>query len=300
VYQNENEYKKSEFKYQRLQMLFYLTNVFFYETKLFEGFSYEESKINFKRIDIATFRNKKFSLDFEKTSTIPAILNGLSYFEDNWIAFHRVLTLLEAKTIYYPYDKSHLVEPISILDVTDRNGKKYSLEMYKKYGSLPGYFLKSSFNEILYEIRAEDAKYFFVNIQDFWSKRIFPNEKEYQIKIQFTKEILKENKEELEINVKDKEIFEATIKNKKINLNELKKLIDFLKMESDNISELSDKPSENVGKTILKLYFANRKISVILEENEIQLVDLDHKLIFHYYMGSTIPFSIKLKDYIEK
>lgn len=296
VYQNETEYKKSEFKYQRLQMLFYLTNVFFYETKLFVGFPYTESRINFKKIDIATFRNKKFSLDFEKSVTIPPVQNGINYFDDNWVSFHRVLTNVEAKTIYYPYDKAKLSEPLSILDVEDRDGKKYSLEVYKKFGSLPGYFLKNSFNDVLYELRSEDAKYFFVNIQDFWSKKIYPSEKEYTFQLQFPKE----SQNTYNVSVKDKEIFDAKVTNGKLNLVELKKLIDFLKMESDHISEITEKPSDLVGKMILKLYFANRNLGVILEENDLLLVDLDHKLALHYYVGSTVPFSLRMKDYFEK
>ena len=293
VYQNDEEYRKSDFKYQRLQMLFYLTNVFFYETKVFNEFAYADNRINFKLIDIATFRNKKFSLNFEKSITIPAIPNGLEYFDENWVAFHRTLTGLEAKTIYYPFDSAKLNEALSILNVEDRDGKKYSLELYKKYGSLPGYFLKTSFDKILYELRPDEAKYFFVNIQDFWQKRLYPNTPEYAMTLQFPKEsglIYK-------LSIKDKEVFNAELEGGKVKLSELKKFIDFMKMNSDHVSEMTESPSSLVGKMIMKLYFANRNIGVILVENDVLVVDLDNKLKFHHYTGESIPFSIKMKDY---
>lgn len=296
IYQNESEYKRSEFKFQRLQMLFYLTNVFFYDTRVFAQFNYDEKRINFKTIDIATFRNRKFTVDFEKTKTNPPIQEGIDYFEENWISFHRVLSTLEGKTMYFPYAKANLTEPLSIFDVVDRDGKKYTLEVYKKYGSLPGYFLKTSFNEYLYELRGEEAKYFFVNVQDFWKKNIFPNQKEFNLDIQFPKETATNYK----VEIKDKEIFTGSAAGHKIKLAEFKKLIDFLKTESDHISEMNEKPSDLVGKAVMKLYFANRNIGVILEENEVLVVDFDHKFKMHYYTGIDIPFSTRSIDYFEK
>jgi hypothetical protein len=296
AYQNEEEYKKSDFKYKRLQMLFYLTNVFFYETKVFNQFNYQESRINFKQIEVATFRNKKFTLDFEHSATIPKVLDGMGYFEDNWISFHRVLTSLEAKTVYYPFDSAKLGEPLSILNVIDREGVKYSLELYKKYGSLPGYFLKTSFDKILYDLRPDDAKYFFVNIQDFWHKRIYPDEKEFKFNLSFPKQ----TKTIYSVEVKDKEIFEAQIQDRKVRASEIKKLIDFLKMESDNVQDMTENPSELVKKEVLKLYFANRELGVILEDNDVVLVDYKNKLKFHHYVGMNIPFSLNENDYLEK
>lgn len=296
VYQSDEEYRRSEFKYQRLQMLFYLTNVFFYETRLFADFAYTEDKINFKQIEIATFRNKKFTLDFEKSETIPPIYRGLNYFDQNWVEFLRNLHNIEAKTIYYPYNANKLDEALSVFNIEDRNGKKYSLEVYKKYGSLPGYFLKTSFNQILYELRAEEAKYFFVNVQDFWLKRIYPENSEYEFQLTFVKEA----NQSFKINVSDKDIFNASVAGKKVKLIELKKLIDFFKMHSDHVSELTLKPTELVGKMVMKLYFANRNIGVILEENDVLVVDLDNGLMLHHYVGSSIPFSIKSQDYFEK
>ena len=50
----------------------------------------------------------------------------------------------------------------------------------------------------------------------------------------------------------------------------------------------------------MQLHFDNRVLSVILEENEVVLVDLELKIKLHYYVGATIPFSTKRADYVEE
>jgi len=50
----------------------------------------------------------------------------------------------------------------------------------------------------------------------------------------------------------------------------------------------------------MRLNFDNRAISVILEENDVILVDLDLKIKIHHYVGATLPFSIKRSDYFEE
>ncbi len=295
VYVNEKDYNKSEAKYKRLQTMFLLTNVFFYETKVFSHFSYDEKKINFKKIDVSTFRNKKFQIDFEKTVTVPPVPNGLIYDEDNWIAFHKTLTNLSGKDIIYPVKLSNLDEVLSRLEITDREGKSYTLDVYKKYGSLLGYFLKPSFSDKIFELKNEDAMYFFVNVQDFWKKQLTPTSKEYDLKI-----IFQADKGLFEtIHISDKEMFNATSLKKNLRILEVKKLIDFLKLSGDHVSEMV-KPSDlNQKDMILDLYFENRHLGVMLEDNDVVLCDFDNKLKLHHYVGKTIPFSYRLHDFFE-
>jgi hypothetical protein len=296
AYTSEKEYNKSDAKYKRLEMMFLLTNVYFYETKIFKHQNYEENKINFKKIDISTFRNKKFQIDYEKTFTNPPIPKGLEYDEDNWVAFHKSLTNLEGKTIFYPVKESNLDEVLSRFEVTDRQGASYTLDVYKKYGSLQGYFLKSSLSkDILYELKYEDAMYFFVNVQDFWKRKIAPSSKEYEMKIVFHG-----NKGRMEtIHISDKEIFNATAINKKLKILEVKKLLDFLKMPGDHVSELTKKTAKPQGNPVLDLYFENRHLGVMLEENDVVVTDFDNNFRLHHYVGKTIPFSYMAQDFFE-
>lgn len=296
VYQNDEDYKKSDAKYKRLEMAFLLTNKYFYDTRVFRDFDYAQDRINFQSISIATFRNKKYSLSYENSTTNPPPPKGVEYFDDNWVSFHRFLSSLEGRSLVYPADPKLLDEVLSQLEVVDRSGKKYSLEVYKKYAGENGYFLKTSLDNIIYQLKPEDARYFFVNIQDFWKKSVSFKNKEFVLKLTFF------NGQTEDVTVSDKDLFVVTPKNPKytkesLRTLEFKKLIEFLKMEGNHISELTEKPSEILKKNIMRVQFDNRSLSVILEDNEVILVDFELKIKIHHYVGATIPFSIKFEDY---
>lgn len=295
VYQNDKDYQRSEAKFKRLQIIFMLTNVYFYDTRLFKDLYPDDKSIHFDEMTISTFRNKKYVLSFKETKTIPPLPSGLDYFEENWLSFHQALSRLEGRTVIAPFEESALSEILSHFDIIDRSGRRISLSLYKKFGDQNGYFLTSSLEKVLFVLKPEDARYFFVNVQDFWHKSLGPKGKDYQLGISFY-----DNKKE-EVSVSDKELFKVTSQIKGITPRalEFKKLIDFLKMEGDHVSELNEKPSEILKKSIIRVNFENRSLSVILEENDAILVDIDHKIKIHHYVGATLPFSIKRTDYFE-
>ncbi len=295
VYQNDKDYQRSDAKFKRLQIIFMLTNLYFYDTRIFKDFYTDEKAINFDEITISTFRNKKYSINFKDTSTTPAAPKSLGYFEENWISFHKALTNLSGRTIISPYEPSALSEILSQLEINDRQRRKITLSVYKKFGDQNGYFLMSSLDKSLYVLKPEEARYFFVNVQDFWNKRIIPQDREFKLGISFF-----DNKND-EVTISDKELFKVTSTNSKIHPRslEFKKLLDFLKMEGDHVSEMTEKPSEILKKNIMRLSFDNRALSVILEDNDAVLVDIDQKIKIHHYVGATLPFSIKRADYFE-
>lgn len=299
IYQSDEEYKKSDAKYKRLEIIYLLTNKYFYDTRVFKDFHYESDKINFKKIEISTFRNKKYSLNFENQTSIPAPPRGVKYFEENWILFHQFLAKLEGKNLYYPADFSLLQEALSLFEVTDRKNRRYTLEVYKKYGNENGYFLKTSLNNIIYQLKPESGQYFFVNVQDFWSKKIIATKKEYPLTLTFF------NGKKEAVKVYDKELFRVLPEDKKISeaslrTLEFKRLIEFLKTEGSMVEELHLNQSEIIKKNIIRVQFEDRNLSVILEENEAIIVDLDQKLMIHHYVGAKLPFSIKYEDYFKK
>jgi hypothetical protein len=295
AYKTDKEYQVSDLKYKRLQMIFMLTNVYFYDTRVFKDIYKDEKIIHFDLVTITTFRNKKFTLNFKDTATSPAAPKGIQYFEDNWLSFHKSLTTLIGRTVLAPYEQSALSDLLSQFEIKDRTGREIILTIYKKFGDQNGYFLTSSLDKLLYVLKPEDARFFFVNVQDFWKKNIFPTNREYQLGITFF-----DNKTEM-VKITDKELFKAESMKGKSNVRvlEFKKLIDFLKTDGDHVSELTEKTSEIVKKSVLKLKFDNRVLSVILEDNDAILVDLDQKIKIHHYVGATIPFSLKRSDYFE-
>lgn len=296
VYKSDQEYQRSEAKYKRLMMVFMLTNVYFYDTRLFKDLYLDEKSINFNELTISTFRNKKYSINFKDTTTLPPAPKGIAYLEDNWLSFHSALTNLQGRTVIAPYEPSALSDILSQFEVKDRHGREYTLTLYKKFGDQNGYFLTSSLDKLLYVLKPEDARFFFVNVQDFWKKSIMPASKEYVLGITFYNNITDQ------VKIIDKELFKAqAIKDtEKSRPMEFKKLIDFLKTEGDHVSVLSEKPSEILKKNIMRLSFDNKVMSVMLEDNDAVLVDLDLKIKIHHYIGATLPFSVKRSDYFEE
>lgn len=297
IYQNDDDYKKSDAKYRRLEILFLLTNKYFYDARVFKDMGYGQEKINFQSIAISTFRNKKYSLDFKSSSTIPPIPKGFKYFEENWISFHRVLTGLEGKNLYFPGEPALLKEPLSRFEVIDRDSRTFTLDVYKRYGEENGYFLKSSLDNVVYQLKPEEARYFFVNVQDFWEKRLGPKGNAYNLRIDFF------DGQSIIVEIADKELFKVKgvqqgLDNTKLRPVEFKKLIDFFKSEGDHVSEMSENPTEILKKNIMKVSFENKTLNVILEENEAIIVDLGLKIKLHHYVGATLPFSIKHEDYL--
>lgn len=293
VYQNDKDYQRSEAKYKRLQIIFMLTNLYFYDTRVFKDMYTDEKAINFEEISISTFRNKRFSVNFKTTTTNPPAPAGMGYFEENWLSFHRVLSKLEGRTVYTPYEPSVLSEILSQFEIKDREGRKITLTVYKRFGELNGYFMTSSLDKLLYVLKPDDARYFFVNVQDFWNKKLAPTQKEYNLTLTFA-----DGKTET-VKIIDRELFKVE-SGKSVRSLEFKKLVDFLKVEGDHISEMTEKPNEILKKNVLRVQFENRDLNVILEDNDALLVDLKQKIKIHHYVGATIPFSIKRSDYFEK
>jgi hypothetical protein len=295
AYQSDKDYQVSDLKYKRLQMIFMLTNVYFYDSRVFKDLYTDEKSIHFDHISISTFRNKKFIVNFKETKTLPEAPKGIAYFEDNWLSFHKSLSELTGRTVIYPYEESVLNDLLSQFEIVDREGRSIILTLYKKFGEQNGYFLTSSLDKLLYVLKPEEARFFFVNVQDFWKKSLFLKNLEYQMSVTFFDNITET------VKIIDKELFNVVPAktNLKVRPLEFKKLIDFLKSEGDHVSELTEKPSEILKKNIMRLSFDNKVMSVILEDNDAILVDYELKVKIHHYIGANIPFSIKRSDYFE-
>lgn len=296
AYQSEDEYRTSDVKYKRVLYLFYLTNKYFYDTKIFRGFDYKEDKINFDEVGISTFRNKKFLLDFKKTQTLPHPPKSVGYFEDNWISFHQFLTNLEGKEIIYPFEKNQLDEVVSHFEIKDRTQKSSELFLYKTYKGKAGYYLRTSFSDYLYEIDGENAQHFFINVQDFWNKNFWPQDKIYSLKLDF------HNGKSLSVIVEDGALFkisDSLSPTQKYKPLVFKKMIDYLKTGADFVEEMSIKQSDMLKNRVMSVVFNKRVFDVILEDTGVVILDQTNQVLYHFYSGMTLPFSIKLEDYKE-
>jgi len=306
AYQTDEEYQKSDYHYKRLQMIFYLTNIFFYETKVFSDEGYVEDKINFNLVEVATFRNTKFSLNFETSQTSPAPFKGIEYFDDNWLALHRTLSFLQGKNLITPYNESLLSEPLSIMTIVDRRKKFFELQLFKSYGSLKGYFLKvrtevqgvSHLWEHLYELSPEVAQHFFVNVQDFWDKRIIKNSSEISISFSSLNKNSK-NQQTDQFKISNKDLFNVYaisthLQNHKLNINQFKKLFDLLNSQADHVEEYK-LPID--GQRLMIIGINDNTYQFYKVYNTLSILDEKNKIVWSYYLGSELPFGVMNKDY---
>lgn len=287
VYQSDEEMQKSDAKYRRLQAIFYLGESYYNDLRIFKE-RYTEESITFKEVSIATFRNKKFSINFEKTKTNPEAPKGVKYFDDNWIEFYRNFIQLTANGIMLSYKKELLKEPLSQVVITDRDNKTEELTLYRKYGSLNGYFLVSSLERALLELEREKAQYFLLNVQDFWDKKIEIPGKTFELSLFDQKRV-----NIAKMMVRDLELFRAEklMGNEPDNIN-VKKLVDLLKANANHLSIVEKSDQELVKKA--RFYFAlNKKLySVIYEDSLLILLDQELNIMYHYYVGSETPIEL--------
>lgn len=287
VYQSDEEMKRSDAKYRRLQAIFFLGESYYNDLRLFKN-RYPEDNIAFKEVSFATFRNKKFSLNFVATKTEPEAPKGVKYFDDNWIEFYRNFISLTGNGLMLKFKKELLKEPLSQIVITDRNNKTEELTLYRKYGSLTGYFLVSTLEKTLMELEREKAQYLLLNIQDFWDKKITIPGKTFEFVLWDQK------KQKISgTTVRDLELFRAEkLEGKEPDNITIKKLIDLLKSNANHLSIVEGSDQELIKKA--RFYFSlNKKMySVIYEDSLLILLDQELNIMYHYYVGSEAPIEL--------
>jgi hypothetical protein len=291
VYKSEEEMKKSDAKYRRLQAIFFLGESFYRDLRIFKD-RYSSEGIDIKEISFATFRNKKFIVSFENTKTIPVAPLGVKYFADNWISFYRTILALNARGIMTTFKPELLKEPLSAVEITDRENKKEEFTLYRKYGSLSGYFLVSTLEKSLFELDQDQARYFLLNIQDFWEKKIPLPGKVFDL------ELTQEKSPTLKVKIRDLELFRAESLNKldPDNVN-LKKLIDFLKTESNHLSMVEKSDQELIQKVRFSMKIDKTNYNVIYEDSDLIFLDSQRNIMYHYYVGNESPIDLDIKRY---
>ncbi len=291
IYTSEEEMKRSDAKYRRLKAIFYLGDSFYNDLKIFkEQFSHD--KIDIKSISFATFRNKKFFVDFEKMETGPKIYPGLNYFSDNWIAFYRQFINLSAKSVLHQFKKENLKEPLSIIDIVTKENKKIEVLLYKKYGSLSGYFVMTSTESGLLELDQDTARYLLLNIQDFWDKKISLPLNKYRLEFQ-------NSKKSISFEVTDKDLFTAKSSQGNANVEEIKKFIDFIKTQANHVSVVEKSDQELVSKYKMKFKIDSKAYKLIYEDSVLIFLDEMKNIMYHYYVGSELPIETELSKFLK-
>ena len=257
-------------KYDRLKQLFLLDDGYFKDRRIFKikDFITKDDVVS-----ISNIRNKDFKILLKDLSTTPFILDGLKYKQERFQRFLLNLQNLTALEIFSDTKSMHLTEKIAEISINSTTD--YTLELFRKYGSMNGYFIKTNFDTFIYEINTMVNELFFSNVQDFWRKIVFahcPNIDTSKMSISFPK------RKKVDFRVPN---------------NGVKQLLDFFCLkEADYVVEREKKEKNGFFLTI-----DNQEFYIIYKNGEIIINDLKKSYEYHYFVGDIKPFGLVWEDY---
>lgn len=289
---SNNEYRLRKKQFNNFLEIFKVNEEYYYSRLLFNGVT---TQIN--QVKIRNFRSKDLLIDFMKLKTIPKIFGNLNYDEKKMSSFKQDLLGLESEEVFPIKNISILDNKISEIRVTFENDIR-TIRLYRKFNDLSGYFAAFDNEKIIYDLKGENAKIFFVNIQEFWGKSIwntFNNDKLID-SIIFSFNFFNEANTLLKAQLKN-EFKIHNLTNDKIVPSNISfyKLFDLLKRRADYVSEL-DKV-DLFDKYIFKINIFNIELFLVKQKGEFIFIIEKLKLKFHYYSSNITEIALELSDY---
>lgn len=192
VYEKQDGHR-ADHHFRRFQSLFYLSKEFFRDYRFFRHWM--NKKWSLLEVAVDSNRNIAYSIDFPKAKTSPKVPFFLSLKKDVVLAFEKRIALLEGKSYAAKEDQDFFEEPLSTMKINSTLGAA-TLTLLRSKRDKEAYFIKSSLDEFIYKIDEKTAKVLFLNIQDFWSKKIwqerpsevtfkFPDRKEQTVSFKY-------------------------------------------------------------------------------------------------------------------
>ena len=194
-------------------------------------------------------------------------------------------------------DGSILDNKISEVSVTFSNMAR-RISLYRKFNDLNGYFAVFDDENIIYELKGENAKLFFVNVQDFWGKSIWKtlNNDKLINSISFSFSFFKEESSLLKAQLNDEFKIENLTNHNLVPSNiSFYQLFDLLQVSADYVSEL-DKV-DIFEKYIFKINIFKFNLYLIMQKGELIFIIEQLKLKFHYYSSNIPKIALELSDY---
>lgn len=305
AYGKEDDVAKN--KYYSLVSLIFFPREIFYKRSVWDKDQLDVdsvSEISFSGI------HEDFSLLIENRVTKPHILTGLKYNKKKFKELEARLKKLQGHKIH-PFELSHG----NALHLTNKMGTvkikqskaEYWLELYQKYKGRDGLYLKTSFNNHLYELNSAQSVLFTFNVKDFWNKRFHFSQKvglqPEELKLTFSP------KEEFIVTIPKQKTVSFKLKNKDDNQDvlvkkaRLKRLLNLIMgvgefNQADNVIQLTEKQLDRfTGPDPIKINLADKEIFLTKWEDKIILRDTVNKLEFHYKENALDPVGTKAHDY---
>lgn len=297
------EYRLQNRRYYRLTGLLNLGEGYFLDKHMFRGEMAKFIRAEWRNAKVENIRNRDFSISIAQKTTTPAAFGKALYNKNAFSEFEKKLKSILASEIY-PLKESNLKQKISSLTIGSSQGE-FSLKLYRKYGSLTGYFIRPSFEEKVYEVSSEVIPLFFSNAQDFWDKRVFSSNAP-RLKVDgegrenFSFQV--KSSSEVGLFIPPGEDFKVELIGLQNNIepNNLafSKLFTFLFTQGEYLSEVTNKkPCE---KSVFIIKFEGNRICGNLIENTLEMINVAGSFKVHYNIGEELPFGSTFNDYFIK
>lgn len=225
-----------------------------------------------------------FELDFEKNETSPPPIAGIKVHKDLRGKFHSLLTqalLLEV----IPYDEKLKVSSLGKIEFMAQN-KKVTWELWlNRKGSADAFILDSSLKKA-FKMSGGTLKIFFVTVQDYWDKKIIPQE-EFE---SFSKLNIKlvQGKRSADVVLLNKEPMSFEAKGFKVDQLKMEELIQFLfnlgpKDQADRVSQLAKTEKQMLlSGEHLRIEIMNQEIILWRKQEELIVVNLTQGFKAHF------------------
>lgn len=298
---DEGVYSKKDFyisprRYNRIKSIIYLDEEFYYDRNVFN-----DSKVQFSKIQVENKRNKKFELDIKNNKTSPQVYNGLNMNETFIKEFVKNMGNLKGDSLVLSFNPDQLTEKVSTVSFESKDKNINTLSLFIKYKGKIGYYLNKKGESWLYKLNKKSSTPFFSNVQDFWDMRILnpkssfgrtPEGSEVQLVFSDSKKYLFNLKAVKKLDVKSLDL------NRKVNLISFQKLVGFLKERALRVSTLNN--FDLLKKSKFRFSFGMGLMNFLIKDNEILLLNEDLKYILHYPFKGDLPFGVLEKDYFEE
>jgi hypothetical protein len=271
-------------KYLRLKNIINSKVANFFDHNLLSGLQIDLDEITTMTIDNKA--NRWFSLDFSEMKTSPLALDGIKY--RNF--FNRVMEGIEKVKItsIISHGQNILSNPRSRINFKGK--EELNIKLYSSLNGKYGNYLKVDGRNDIIEVELKDSSLFFLNIQDFWIKKInydidFKKLNEVNFKISF------DNRKFFDFIINDLESFKVIPLDKKVSFvsnthmnflfNLLFNLADF--KQAHYIEKIQgDAVNLNKEKFDLYINLFGKFFTVKIEDDFILVGDYNDKVLFKF------------------
>jgi hypothetical protein len=276
-------------KYLRLKNIINSKVNKFFDHNIFTGLNINLDKLKTVTIDNKT--NRWFNLDIQEKVTNPTAPINIRY--RNF--FNRMIESIEKIKIIKIIGQGQNVLTNPRGTIKFDGEKESSLKLYSGLNGKYGQYLKVKGRNDIIEMKLEDSSLFFLNIQDFWIKKI-KYEVDFKSLKNFDFQMSTNGNRYYQFRVNDLETFKVTTLDKKVSFisnthinflfNLLLNLADF--KEAHHIEVIHPSEKANKGEKIdLHIKLFKKHFSVGIEEDFITVRDYNSMVLYKFKYNQT-------------